>query len=56
MDYFILKPQERALVFLKNSTTDFQNSPPTQQKLFFFLQNNYTVDKLTTDNNKIKKE
>ena len=34
---FILKPRERAQVFLKNGTRDFQNSPPFERLPCFFV-------------------
>ena len=34
---FILKSTERALVLLKNSARDFQNSPPYKRSACFFV-------------------
>ena len=34
---FILKPTERAWVLLKNSTRDFQDSPPFERSACFYL-------------------
>ena len=35
---FILNPTERAKVLLKNSTKDFQNSPPFEKLACFYLE------------------
>ena len=34
---FVFKPTERALVFLKNGTRDFQNSPPFERSACFHV-------------------
>ena len=34
---FILKPTEIAKVLLKNSTRDFQNSPPFERSAYFYV-------------------
>ena len=35
---FILKPTERALVLLKTGTMDFQNSPPFERSVCFYVK------------------
>ena len=34
---FILKPTERAIILLQNSTRDFQNSPPFERSACFYV-------------------
>ena len=38
---FILKPTEGAYVFLKNGTSDFQNSPPFERSACFLCDNHW---------------